>query len=157
MATQDRQMSIVVRDVMSTQLVTLAADETVSLAEQLMRAIEARHLPVLGEGDRLVGIVSDRDLLRAAASSLAGLHEEDARTFKRQIRVDQIMSRNIAVAKPETMLRDAAKLMRANKISCLPVVEGERLVGLVTETDLVDVLISALEGQDSPPPATPQT
>jgi len=141
---------------MSTQLVTLVVDETVSLAEQIMRAMEARHLPVLGGGDRLVGIVSDRDLLRAAASSIAGLHEDDARAFKRQIPVDQIMSRDIAVVQPQTLLIDAAKLMRANKISCLPVVQDEILVGLVTESDLVDVLISALGGDDMPPSATPQ-
>ena len=142
---------------MSTQLVTLVAEETVSLAEQLLQAIDARHLPVLGAGDRLVGIVSDRDLLRAAASSIAGLNADDARTFKRQIRVSEIMSRSIAVAQPHTLLVDAAKLMRAHKIGCLPVVEDGLLVGLITESDLLDVLISALGGQESPPSVTPQS
>lgn len=141
---------------MSTHLITLVADETVSLAENLLQAMEARHLPVLGEGDRLVGIVSDRDLLRAAASTAAGLHEEDARAFKRQIPVSEIMSRSITVAQPQTLLLDAAKLMRANKISCLPVVHDELLVGLLTESDLLDVLILALDHQESPPSATPQ-
>ena len=131
---------------MSTKLVTLAADENVSLAEQLMQAVEVRHLPVLGEGGHLVGVVSDRDLLAAAASSIAKLDEQDSRLFKRTIPIDEIMTRDVKVVHPETRLVEAAKLMRAAKISCLPVVEGNVVVGLVTEADLVDVLIKALEG-----------
>lgn len=69
----------------------------------------------------------------------------------------EMMSRNIAVAQPQVLLLDAAKLMRANKISCLPVVEEEVLVGLITESDLVGVLIAALGGQESPASATPQS
>lgn len=130
---------------MTTKLVTVAADENVSLAEQLMQAIEARHLPVLGDGGHLVGLVSDRDLLAAAASSIAKLDEQDARVFKRTIAIDEIMSRDVKVVRPTTSVLDAAKLMRNFKISCLPVVEGDTVVGLVTESDLVDVLIGALD------------
>ena len=129
---------------MTTKLVTLAADENVSLAEQLMQAIEARHLPVLGDGGHLVGLVSDRDLLAAAASSIAKLDDSDSRAFKRTIPIDEIMTRDVKVVHPTTPLIDAAKLMRNFRISCLPVVEGETVVGLVTESDLVDVLIAAL-------------
>lgn len=133
---------------MSTRLVTLVADETVSLAEQLMKAIEVRHLPVLAEGDRLVGVVSDRDLLAAAASSIAHLAEDDSRAFKRTISVEEIMTRKVRVVEPGTRLVTAAKLMRSEKIGCLPVVEGGDLVGLVTESDLLDALIGALEVYD---------
>lgn len=133
---------------MSTQLVTLAEDETVSLAEQLMQAVRIRHLPVLAPGDRLVGLVSDRDLMKAAASSLAHLTEDDDRAFKRTISVGEIMTRDMVVVTPETTILDASKQMRARKIGCLPVVDGEELVGMVTESDLIDVLIAALE----PPP-----
>jgi acetoin utilization protein AcuB len=148
-------MPILVRDVMSTRLVTLSADETVSLAEQLMAAIHVRHLPVLGPGDRLVGLVSDRDLLAAAASSIAKLDVEDARAFTRTINIDEIMSREIHVVEPTTPLLDAARIMRAQKIGCLPVVDDDALVGLLTETDLVETLIRALQpnppSSDAPP------
>ena len=135
---------ILVKDVMSTRLVTLAADEAVSLAEQLMQAIDVRHLPVIAEGDQLIGVVSDRDLMKAAASSIAKLDEDDARAFKRTIPVKEIMSRDIRVVTPHTALQDAAKLMVNFKIGCLPVVEDGILVGILTETDLVKVLIDAL-------------
>ena len=141
---------------MSTRLVTLVAGETVSLAEQLMQAIEVRHLPVLGEGDRLVGLVSDRDLLAAAASCLSGLDEDDARTYKRQIAIGEIMSCDMRVVEPTTPLLDAAITMRTNKIGCLPVVDGESLVGILTESDLLDVLVTALQGSGSVPGAPPQ-
>jgi len=147
---------MLVCDVMSTHLVTLVAKETVSLADQLMKAIEVRHLPVLGESDQLVGIVSDRDLLSAAASCLAGLDESDARTYRRQISVGEIMSCNLTVVAPTTPLLEAATLMHGRKIGCLPVVEGNALVGIVTESDLVGVLITALRGSSDPPDAPPQ-
>ncbi|MEM9458624.1 MAG: CBS domain-containing protein [Myxococcota bacterium] len=141
---------------MSTQLVTLSVDESVSLAEQLMRAMSVRHLPVLGEGDQLVGVVSDRDLLAAAASSLDDEDAQQARAKSRRVPVDEIMTRSVRVAEPTTPLLDAAVMMREHKISCLPVVEDGALVGLLTETDLVNVLINALQSPGSAPHATPQ-
>jgi len=141
---------------MSTQLVTLSIDESVSLAEQLMRAMSVRHLPVLGEGDLLVGVVSDRDLLAAAASSLKDENAQEARAKSRRVPVDKIMTRSVRIAEPLTPLLDAAVMMREHKISCLPVVEGGVLVGLLTETDLVDVLIDALQSPGRDPHVTPQ-
>jgi CBS domain-containing protein len=134
---------------MSTQLVTLSEDETISLAEQLMQAIRVRHLPVLAAGDRLIGLVSDRDLMKAAASSLAKLSEEDDRAFKRSISVGEIMTRDLCVVTPDTTILDACKQMRGRKIGCLPVVDGDELVGVLTETDLIDVLIGALDTSGS--------
>lgn len=141
---------------MSSHLVTLVSKETVSLADHLMKAIEVRHLPVLDDGDQVVGIVSDRDLLSAAASCLSGLDENDARTFRRQIAVVEIMSRDLRVVTPTTSLLDAAILMHEHKIGCLPVVDGDALVGIVTESDLVRVLIGALQGSTDPLDAPPQ-
>ncbi|MGH1342592.1 MAG: CBS domain-containing protein [Nannocystales bacterium] len=149
-------MAILVRDVMSTELVTLIAKETVSLADQLMKTIEVRHLPVLGDNGELVGIVSDRDLLSAAASCLAGLDENDARVYRRQIAIGEIMSCDIRVVTPTTPLLEAANLMHGRKIGCLPVIDGDALVGIVTESDLVGVLITALRGPPTPADAPPQ-
>lgn len=145
-------MTILVHEVMSKHLVTLAADETVSLAEQLMTAMDARHLPVLADGGHLVGLVSDRDLLAAAASTLA---DADARAQRQRVPVDEIMSRDLRVVEPTTRLLDAALMMRTFKIGCLPVVEDGTLVGIVTESDLLDVLISALQTEGTPPDAAP--
>lgn len=149
-------MPLLVKDVMSTQLVTLSIDETVSLAEQLMQAMSVRHLPVIGEGDHLVGIVSDRDLLAAAASSLEDVDTQQARASSRRVPVERIMTRDVRVAEPHTRLLDAAVAMREHKVSCLPVVEDRMLVGLLTETDLVGVLIDALQSPNPAPDAPPQ-
>lgn len=141
---------------MSTQLVTLSVDETVSLAKQLMQAMSVRHLPVIREGDHLVGVLSDRDLLAAAASSLEETDEQEARAASRRVPVEQIMTRDVLVAEPKTRLVDAAVTMRKHKVSCLPVVEDGILVGLLTESDLVDVLIEALQTPGPAQSATPQ-
>ncbi len=149
-------MPLSVKDVMTTQLVTLSVDESVSLADQLMQVMAVRHLPVLGDGDHLVGVVSDRDLLAAAASTLKETSDADARAASRKVPVEEIMTRAVLVAEPTTPLIDAAVLMRKHKVSCLPVVEDRLLVGLLTESDLVDVLIGALQSPRSGPGATPQ-
>lgn len=136
---------------MTTQLVTLQVDETLSIAEQVMALARIRHLPVVDAEGRLVGLVSHRDLLSAATSTASPVSPEVARAFKRTIEAGKIMSRDVLTADPDTLVVDAAKRMRAHKIGCLPVLEDGLLVGLVTEADFLDLLIRALEGSSTPP------
>ena len=90
------------------------------------------------------------------ACSLQDTDPREARAAGRRVKVEQIMTRDVLVAEPHTRLLDAAVSMREHKISCLPVVEDRILVGLLTETDLVDVLIDALQSPGSPDAASPQ-
>jgi len=126
-----------VRDLMQRRVVRISADERLATAEDIMTLGSVRHLPVV-RGGWLVGIVSERDLLRASLSSLSGFDRDERRAFLQSVEVRRVMSSPAVTTTPETPLRHAAALLAERKIGCLPVVDREgRLVGLVTETDLL--------------------
>ena len=125
-------MALTVRDIMATDLVTVGPEGTARQAYKLMRDRKIRHLPVLA-GGRLVGILSDRDLRPVLLSP--GLA---------RARVEEIMSEELTTIAPGASVEEAASLLVVKKIGCLPVVEEERLIGIVTETDLLAVLVELL-------------
>lgn len=95
-----------------------------------------RHMPVV-RGGRLVGVVSQRDLLRASLSELTSFRSEERRAFLHAIEISQVMSTPPITIDPDASLQKAALLMAEQKIGCLPVVEADRLIGLLTETDVL--------------------
>ncbi len=101
----------------------------------LMHERRIRHLPVLENG-RLAGIVSDRDL-RGAAPPIGSLPEEQRLQFLRERRIAEIMKRDVVTVDPMTPIEEAARLMAARTIGALPVLEGDRLVGILTASDLL--------------------
>jgi acetoin utilization protein AcuB len=125
-------MSLTVRDVMVTNPVTVRPHETARHAYQLMRDHRFRHLPVVEDG-QLVGILSDRDLRPVLLSPTLA-----------RARVGELMSENLTTVGPEALVEEAASLLVVKKIGCLPVVADGRLVGIVTETDLLGVLVELL-------------
>ncbi len=120
---------------MTREVVT--ASPRTSLAEglALMNERRIRHLPVLEEG-RVVGIVRDRDL-RGAAPPQGSLPEEQRYEFLRSRRIGEIMHREVVSVEPATPVEEAARIMAARKIGCLPVLDGATLVGILTASDLL--------------------
>jgi acetoin utilization protein AcuB len=125
-------MSLTVRDVMVTNPVTVRPHETARHAYQLMRDHRFRHLPVVEDG-QLLGILSDRDLRPVLLSPTLA-----------RARVGELMSEDPTTVGPEALVEEAASLLVVKKIGCLPVVADGRLVGIVTETDLLGVLVELL-------------
>jgi CBS domain-containing membrane protein len=125
-----------VRDLMQTRLVTISADERLSTVEDIMTLGRVRHMPVVRAG-RLVGVVSERDLLRASLSALSGFDNEARRAFLHAVEIHRVMSAPPVTIHPDASLEEAALLMAERKIGCLPVVEAEKLLGMLTETDLL--------------------
>jgi CBS domain-containing protein len=126
-----------VSEVMQREVVTLAPGETLDLTQDLMSLGRVRHLPVL-EGGRLVGMVSQRDLLEASLSKTLEFDAGSRRAFLRSVQAAEVMSRRVATIGPDTPLADAARRLVEHKIGCLVVVDGEGvLLGLVTDTDLL--------------------
>jgi CBS domain-containing protein len=125
-----------VRDLMQTRPVTISADERLSTVEDIMRLGGVRHMPVVRAG-RLVGVVSERDLLRASLSALGGFDTQQRRAFLHGVEIHRVMSDPPITIHPEASLEEAAHMMAEAKIGCLPVLDAEQLVGLVTETDLL--------------------
>jgi CBS domain-containing protein len=124
-----------VRDIMQEKLVTLSVTDRLSTVEDIMTLGRVRHIPVVRLG-RLVGVVSERDLLRASLSSLAHRSDE-RRAFLEGVDIARVMSTPPVIVAPDATVEEAACVMADRKIGCLPVVENDELVGLVTETDLL--------------------
>jgi CBS domain-containing protein len=125
-----------VREIMETKLVTISASERLSMVEDIMTLGRVRHMPVV-QGGRLVGVVSERDLLRASLSVLSEHRDAERRMFLHVVEISRVMSSPPIVIGPDATIREAAALMADRKIGCLPVVQGDELIGLVTETDVL--------------------
>jgi len=125
-----------VKDVMVKEVATLDINDELSLANDIMRLGRIRHLPVV-DGTRLAGIISERDLFRSSLAQALGYGSEATRDLMKKLRIKDVMVPKVVTVSPETALCEATKIMVEKKIGCLPVVEGERLVGLITETDIL--------------------
>jgi acetoin utilization protein AcuB len=132
---------MLVRDIMRSPVVAISPDTTLQEAYRTMQERAIRHLPVL-ENETLVGVITDRDL-RLATSSLA------PSPFPSGSRVSEVMCRTPLTADAMDPVEDAARIMRERKIGCLPVLEGRRLIGIITGIDLLDALIR-MTGVDKP-------
>lgn len=128
---------MIVSDIMRTKVETLDADDKLSLANDIMNIGEIRHLPVVKKG-RLIGIVSQRDILKASLSTIFKYKEEERDTFLSSVVISEIMTREVVTVAPDATMAEAAELMADHKLGCLPVVEGrDKLVGIITETDIL--------------------
>jgi CBS domain-containing protein len=127
-----------VEQYMSTDLLTVTEDEPLDLVANLMDWHRIHHVPVEDNEHRLIGLVSHRPLLRFLAS-------DEARRESGPIPVSRIMARSLVTVGRETGTLEAIDLMRRNRISCLPVVQDDRLIGIVTERDFMRIAGQLLE------------
>jgi len=131
-------------EIMSRSLITVDKNASLRRARRILDRHRIRHLLVM-DGKRLVGIVTDRDLRQAAPSSKSPLTTSEREEFMDELKVAEVMSRTLITASHDTTVREAARVMVSEKIGCLPVVNGNQLVGIVTETDLLEVLVRGKE------------
>ena len=127
---------LLVRDSMVREVITVSPETTAAEALKLCREKGIRHLPVL-DGGRMVGLISDRDLRLATPA----LGDPNRAAALQKILVGDEMSREIATADPEDPIEQAAMAMHERKIGCLPVVEGDELVGILTASDVMAALV----------------
>ena len=130
-----------VKTVMARDPLTIGPEAPLREASELMRTRAIHHLPVVGQGGRLIGIITDRDLMRAAAlvPVLADQMPWDARRVKSP-RVRDAMTWTVVTTRPDATLVEAGLLMAERHIGSLPVVEEGRLVGILTERDVLKAL-----------------
>ncbi len=131
-----------IRDIMQTDVAILELNDELSLADDIMKLGRIRHLPVADEG-RLVGIISERDLFKASLTSAMSYAEKDKREFMKAVIVKDVMVGEVITISPEAGIEEAGQLMLEKKIGCLPVIEDENLVGLVTETDILEYYVNS--------------
>jgi CBS domain-containing protein len=116
--------------------VTLKPEDTLDLANDVISLGRIRHIPVVEDG-RLVGLLSERDLIGAAATTIFGLKQKRKSALLKTVLIKDVMKKRVISVKPDTPIKDAAHLMADKKIGCVPVVTAGALVGLVTTTDIL--------------------
>ena len=125
-----------VREIMMGNPVTLKPADTLDLANDIISLGRIRHIPVLEEG-RLVGLLSERDLIGAAASEIFGLKQKRKSALLKTVLIKDVMKKKVILTKSDTSIKDAARLMADKRIGCVPVIENGALVGLLTTTDIL--------------------
>ena len=142
-------------DVMTVRVVTIEPDATVQTAAKLMLDRGVSALPVVDKSGRLVGIISEGDLLRRAETGterkpswwLTFISGADQLAYdfvkSHGTKVSDVMSKEVVVAKPDTPLRDVARLLEDNRIKRVPVIEGDLVIGVVSRANLLQALASA--------------
>lgn len=126
----------VVREIMMGSPVTLKPEDTLDLANDVISLGRIRHIPVVDTG-QLVGLLSERDLMGAAASRIFGLRQKSKSALLKSVLIRDVMKKRVLTVAPETSINDAARLMADKKIGCLPVVSDGAIVGLMTTTDIL--------------------
>ena len=139
---------IVVKDLMTSAPHTLEQQTTLDVARQFMKEHGIRHLPITGSDGELVGLLSLRDILAASVSALADVDEVERDELDSLTPIAAVMSKNLIVTTPETGLRRAGEIMLSQKIGCLPVIDGDNILGIITEADFVQLSVHLL-GQAS--------
>jgi acetoin utilization protein AcuB len=134
-----------VREHMSAPAIVVSPETPVAKAMEILRARRIGRLPVVDD-DRLVGIVSEPDLLRAMPSPATSLSVWEMPELLERLPVREVMTHDVVVVEPGTRVQDAAQLMVDRRIGGLPVVEAGRVVGIITETDVFRVLVAILNG-----------
>ncbi len=126
-----------VRDLMTANVYSLTVRDDLYAAQNLMDEHNIRHLPVVDDDVELVGLVTTRDLLRAASPRDDDLPIEMRQARMHSESIAEWMTEEVATVQPDDDLAEAARVLLENKFGCLPVVEGGRLAGILTEADFV--------------------
>jgi len=128
-----------VHEIMSTDIEVVDRNDNLQTVEERMATKQLRHLPVLEQGE-VVGMVTQRDLFKAAMSSAMGYGEKAQKAYLQRVCVKEIMVYPVITVSPDTSVAAAADMIINKGIGCLPVVDGTQLVGMVTKTDLLRYL-----------------
>jgi acetoin utilization protein AcuB len=121
---------------MSKYPLTIGPEESLSDAHKYMRDQKVRHLPVVKADDRMIGLIAEDDLLKAEPSSATSLSVWEIHYLLMKVKVKAVMVKNIITTTEDTPIEEAAHLMLDHKIGCLPVIRDDKLVGIITESDI---------------------
>ena len=132
---------IQVQRLMTPVVKTLQRNDQLTIADDVMREQRIRHLPVLDEDGVVCGVVSQRDLFRGALARALGYGQTAQQKMHSMLLVKEVMSTTVVTIGPHEPLANAARLMLENTVGCLPVLEGEKLVGILTESDFVKLAV----------------
>lgn len=130
-----------VTDWMSTNVYTVNSDSPLSEAVKILREKKIKHLPVVDKRYAVVGVLSDRDIKEYMPSKATTLDVFELHNVLLETKVAKVMKKQVFTAKPDLPIEEAAMLMYDKNIGCLPIVENNKLVGIISDRDLFRVLV----------------
>jgi acetoin utilization protein AcuB len=133
---------------MTFPVITVSPDMPINETLNMMRRERIRRVPVVKDG-KLVGIVSDKDLLNASPSPVTSLSVWEMNYLLSKVTVKDVMTKAVLTITEDTPIEEAARIMADNKIGGLPVIRGEQVVGIITETDLFKVFLELMGARKS--------
>ena len=133
---------------MSRPIITIPPDMPVVDALNLMKREHIRRTPVIKEG-KMVGIVSDKDLLNASPSPVTSLSVWEINYLLSKLTVKDVMTSQVITVTEDTPIEEAARIMADNKVGGLPVMHGEHVVGIITETDLFKLFLELMGAREA--------
>ena len=136
---------ITVEEFMTSELFTMSETDTVDDARKIMTERHIRHIPITDDENRLLGLVSQRDILAATGPEPKTRKKNAANTGEANASLSDIMIKNVSVVDKTDSLRTAAMYMRSHKYGCLPVVSEGQLAGIITDSDFIDIAINLIE------------
>ena len=139
---------MLVKDRMSHPVTTVTPQESLDDAAAIMKRERVSRLPVVDKRGKLVGIISEKQILRYAPSEATTLDVFEIQGIMNHILVEKVMTRQVITVTPNTPIEEAARIMADNEISGIPVVVGEALVGIIAETDLFKAFLEVLGARE---------
>jgi CBS domain-containing protein len=136
-----KRKKTLVGDWMSEAVLAVETFDSINIARQLMAKHRVNQLPVLDD-EKVVGIVTDRDIRDAYPTSMAINRGKAIDRFADTITVEEVMSHNVLTVEPDTSLAAAVELLKRHRIGSLPVVKKQKLVGIITRSDILDFVLS---------------
>jgi acetoin utilization protein AcuB len=128
--------------------ITVGQDMPINEALTLMRQEKVRRLPVLNKKGKLVGIVSEKDLLYASPSPATALSIHELNYLLSKVTVKDVMTKDVITVEEDTALEEVARIMADNKVGSAPVMRQGKLVGIITETDVFKILLEMLGARE---------
>ena len=136
---------MLVRDIMTSNVITIPSDTPVLEAEQIMTFHRFERLPVVDKG-KLVGLVTKDNLLKASPSDVTSFSRGELYYLLSKLTVKEIMKKKVVTVSPDTSVEQAAAIAQKNRVGCLPVLEGNKVVGIVTTNDFFYKILNPLLG-----------
>jgi acetoin utilization protein AcuB len=140
---------MLVGDRMTKRPITISEDDSIDHGLDLMRSESVRRLPVVDKHGKLVGIVSEKDLLYASPSPATSLSIYEIPYLLSKIKMRDLMTQEVITVTEDTPLEEAARIMADHKIGGLPVMRDDKLVGIITETDMFKIFLEMLGAREA--------
>jgi len=129
---------------MTHPVITINPETSMEEALNLMQREHIRRIPVVNKHGALVGIITEMQLLKASPSDATTLSKFEMSDLMNKVKIESLMTKNVITVNEDTLIEEAARIMVDKKIGGLPVVQGEKVVGIITETDLFKVFMEAM-------------